>query len=217
MSTENTPQNERLSIPEVAAALHPYGVTLAESHLSDISHYVQTLLKWNKMINLTALEDPAEIVAKHFGESIFAASVIPEISGRLADVGTGAGFPGLPLKIAFPGINLLLIEPNNKKCAFLTEITQELGLVGVEIYRARYEETVQLGQKLDYVCSRALGNYRHLLRWAKTTLKLDGKVVLWVGTDDSTLIGQTKGWIWRVPTPIPNSLRRVILVGKPIP
>ena len=206
-----------LSLGEVAAALAPYGVVLGDEQLAAISRYVQMLISWNQSVNLTSLEDPMEIVAKHFGESIFAASVVQNISGRLADVGTGAGFPGIPLKIAFPDLILVLIEPNNKKCAFLNEVKVALRLAGVEILRARYEETTTEMQNFDFICSRALGNYRQLLRWARMALKPKGRVILWLGTEDSLAIGRTGGWRWDVPAPIPESRRRVIQVGTPDP
>jgi len=214
--TENDKQApSALSIGEVAAALSPYGVILADAQLYAIARYVHLLITWNQSVNLTALEDPMEIVAKHFGESIFAASVVPEIFGRLADVGTGAGLPGIPLKIALPDLILFLIEPNNKKCAFLTEVKGALGLTGTEIFRGRYEETTESEKGFDFICCRALGNYRHLLRWAKTALEPQGRVILWLGTDDSLVVGRTSGWTWEVPTPIPQSQRRVIQVGRP--
>jgi 16S rRNA (guanine527-N7)-methyltransferase len=215
-SSENA-NNDRLSTGEVAAALAPYRVVLSDQQLSAIACYVQLLIDWNESINLTAIENPAEIVAKHFGESIFAASAVHCISGRLADVGTGAGFPGLALKIAIPDLNVLLIEPNNKKCAFLTEVKRSLGLTGVEIFRGRYAEASHSVHGFDFVCSRALGNYRELLRWSRTSMNAHGRVILWLGTDDSVSIVKTAGWSWDVPIPIPHTQRRVIQVGTPTP
>lgn len=216
METNDRSDSLRPSVGEVACALAPYGVPLSDQQLWAIARYVALLIKWNQSINLTALEDPMEIVAKHFGESIFAASAHPGISGRLADVGTGAGFPGLPLKIAIPDLELFLIEPNNKKCAFLSEIKGTLGLDGVEVFRGRYEEIAASTQRFDFVCSRALGNYRNLLRWARTLLSPGGRVILWLGSDDSLIVSRTPGWAWQVAIPIPNSQRRILQVGSPI-
>jgi 16S rRNA (guanine527-N7)-methyltransferase len=205
-----------LSIAEVASALAPFRVKLADSQLAAIARYVELLLYWNRTISLTSLEDPAEIVSRHFGESIFVHSFLPVDSGRLADVGTGAGFPGMALKIAFPDLQVTLIEPNRKKCAFLAEVQRELHISRVAIERSRYEDSPLAPQSLDFICARALGNYGSLLRWANGPLAPSGRVVLWLGTDDSVLVGKARGWAWELPVPIPGSERRVIMVGRPL-
>ena len=215
MTNRDNQKKPALSRDEIAAALAPFGVTLAGAQLAAIERYVELLLAWNQSINLTALEDPLEIVARHFGESLFAASVIPMQTGRLADVGSGAGFPGMALKIAFSDLDVVLIEPNRNKCAFLAEVKGALGLVGVDIVRDRYEKWQVPLHSFDFICSRALGNYRNFLRWGQNVLKPKGQVVLWLGTDDSTIIGNTPGWNWSLPTPMPESRRRVILSGRP--
>jgi 16S rRNA (guanine527-N7)-methyltransferase len=204
-----------LSLDQITAALIPYGVSLSRQQLEAIALYVTKLIFWNQSLNLTALEDPIEIVGRHFGESIFAASLLPIDSGRLADVGSGAGFPGLALKIAFPALEVVLLEPNLKKCAFLAEIQRSLSLAGVEIVRARYEELGQGFNSFDLICARALGNYKRMLNWARKALKSEGQVALWLGIDDSVRVGRTKGWIWELPVKIPESRRRVILCGRP--
>ncbi len=213
----NVSDNTRLSLSEIADALSPYHASwLSEPQLTSISTYLALLKKWNETIPLTSVEDEREMVARHFGESIFANSIIPIGSGRLADVGSGAGFPGLPLKIAFPDLKVTLLEPNIKKCAFLREIQATLGISGVETVRLRYEEfSVQPGS-FDFICSRALGGYKQLLQWSRRLLAERGHVVLWLGFDDCTLISRTKGWFWEVPVKIPESKRRVVLVGRPI-
>jgi 16S rRNA (guanine527-N7)-methyltransferase len=206
-----------LSVVEVADALAPFGVTLTDAQLASIARYVDLLLYWNRTMNLTSLEDPVEIVARHFGESIFASAFAHMASGRLADVGTGAGFPGMALKIAIPELELTLVEPNRKKCAFLAEIQRELSLSGVDIMRSRYEDSPIERRSMDFLCARALGNYGSLLRWANGVLRPDGRVVLWVGIEDSVLIGKRPGWLWEIPIPIPDSIRRVVMVGRRIP
>jgi 16S rRNA (guanine527-N7)-methyltransferase len=211
----NNPQSP-LSLEEIARALSPFatGIVLPGDALAKIRSYVELLAAWNRSVSLTAIDDKVEIVARHFGESIFAGSAVPIRDGRLADVGTGAGFPGLPLKIVSPGLSVVLLEPNLKKCAFLNEVKRELALSDVEVSRSRYEEYRSGGASFDFVCSRALGDYRRLLRWARTVLARDGQVVLWLGEEDSILIGRTRGWSWDLPIRIPESSRRVIQVGR---
>ena len=117
-----------LPLDEIARILKPFYRGLTKEQATAIRRYVDKLLFWNQSVSLTSIEDPAEIVARHFGESLFAASVASFESGRLADVGSGAGFPGLPLKILYPMLEVTLLEPNKKKCAFLSEVCQILSV-----------------------------------------------------------------------------------------
>ena len=205
--------NENLSRDEIAHILLPYGgKTLTNSQLASLIKYLELLKKWNQTIPLTSIQDDTESVARHFGESIFAGSLLP-LSGRLADVGSGAGFPGLPLKIAFPELQVTLLEPNIKKCAFLREVQSVLGLPGVAIVRNRYEDFHAAPGSFDFVCSRALGGYKRLLRWSNVVLKQGGHVILWLGTEDSNLLTRVKDWNWALPVKIPESRQRVLLMG----
>jgi 16S rRNA (guanine527-N7)-methyltransferase len=206
----------RIPPETIAAALAPFHAGLTAQQIQAIQDYLSVLLQWNQSINLTAIEDPIEILARHFGESLFAASFLRIGAGRLADVGTGPGFPGLPLKIVSPGMELALFESNSKKCAFLTEVVQRLGLSRVKVMRQRYQEFRPgvSDQGFDFVCSRALGDYPVFLPWARRVLKPGGSVVLWLGTEESIRISRRQGFSWDAPVPIPESRRRVILVGR---
>jgi 16S rRNA (guanine527-N7)-methyltransferase len=209
-----------LSLREISLALAPFmaGTHLSAIQLEKIGEYVELLVSWNRALSLTAIDDRTEIVARHFGESILAASAVPIRHGRLADVGSGAGFPGLPLKIVCEGLDVVLLEPNHKKCAFLNEVVRKLALKSVEVHSCGYEEYSRgASSPLDFVCSRALGGYRRLLRWAKTALDREGQTVLWLGEQDSILVGKTSGWTWNLPIRIPESSRRVLQVGRPMP
>jgi 16S rRNA (guanine527-N7)-methyltransferase len=210
----NRHSQAHLSRHQIAEALAPFGISLPERHLEAIARYVECLIMWNQSVSLTSLDDPLEIVARHFGESLFVTQIIPIKSGRLADLGSGAGFPGLPLKILCPELDVVLLEANSRKCAFLTEIIGILNLSGVRVIKSRYEEFRTGPRAFSFICSRAIGDYRRLLRWSREMLKEDGRVILWLGEDDSIRIGRTDGWIWDVPTRIPESRRRVILSGR---
>ena len=207
-----------LSLAEISNSLAPYlAAPLADPQLAKISAYLKLLKKWNQTIPLTSMEDDSEIVARHFGESIFSSRFIELQTGRLADVGTGAGFPGLPLKIVCPSLRVTLIEPNLKKCAFLREVKEVLALESVEITRSTYENLALPAKSFDFVASRALGSYRRLLQWSRQALAPGGQVVLWLGVDDSTSISRLDGWRWQLPVNIPESKRRVLLIGRPTP
>src|SRR5712672_2075844 len=133
-------ENKDLSDREIATLLLPFGAQLSPDQMSQVREYIRILLKWNELISLTAIIEPAEVIARHFGESMFLHSILPVENGRLADVGSGAGFPGLALKILSPGIRVLLIESNKRKCAFISEVVRSLELPGVEILPMRFEE-----------------------------------------------------------------------------
>jgi 16S rRNA (guanine527-N7)-methyltransferase len=144
---------------------------------------------------------------------MFAASAVPIRNGRLADVGSGAGFPGLPLKILVRSLDLVLIESNAKKASFLSECLRELNLDGVEVVRSRFENLDESISKSDFITARALGGYEDLIQWAQKSLASGGAVALWLGQDSAIKLQEESALQWRSPIAIPNSDRRVILVG----
>ena len=180
-----------------------------------IRSYIQLLLRWNRSISLTAVTDPREVVRFHFGESIFAASLLQFQNGRLADFGSGAGFPGLPIRIAVQSIKLSLVESNLRKCAFLSEVVRELDLSNVDVKRCRAEDLERRHESFDFVIARAFGHFELLLAAARRTLSQSGRIVLWLGEKDSRVLAQKADWRWLGPVQIPNSERRFILVGSP--
>lgn len=206
-----------LSDVTVESALVPFGVHATGEQIRLIQAYVQLLLKWNRVISLTTVRDPAEIVARHFGESMFAQPVLAMDEGNLVDVGSGAGFPGLALKIVAPSLRICLIESNQKKAAFLAEAVRTLGLTGVEIAGKRFDETQPSFGQSDFITARALGGFSELLRWAAPALVPRGKIVLWIGLEDAERIAATAGWIWQPAIKIPESQRRYLLIGRPAP
>ncbi len=197
----------------IQAALEPYGIHAAQDLARSIRLYADLLLLWNQKINLTSVTRPREILERHFGESLYAAHAVPIISGRLADVGSGAGFPGLALKLLRPELSVILIEPSGKKAAFLAEACRELKLSKVNIVRGRSEEIMAMEPLLDYVTARAVGGLDRLLAWSAGALVRQGRTVLWLGEDDARKVSEAPGWSWQQPIPIPLSRRRVLLVG----
>jgi 16S rRNA (guanine527-N7)-methyltransferase len=206
-----------LTDEQIASALSPFQVRPSTDERAKIREYVRLLLKWNQSVSLTSIVDPTEILMRHFGESLVARSLLPVENCRLADVGTGAGFPGLALKIVSPGLYAILIEPNKKKCAFLSEIVRALELREVEIVPMRFNEIRAEPGYAKLITARALGGFPELLRWARAVLDPRGHVVLWIGGEDSTKISGTPGWIWQPAIRIPESQRRFILIGRPMP
>src|SRR6266446_2982256 len=148
-----------LSVDVVEKALREFQVELTPAQVTSVQRYVAMLLAWNEKVNLTAIRDPLEVLYRHFCESMYAAAAVPLQGGRLADVGSGGGFPGLPLKISRPDLRVFLVESNLKKATFLAEVVRELGLNDTQVLVRRYEELHEEIAPLDYVCSRALGEY----------------------------------------------------------
>ncbi len=200
---------------QITRALSVFGISPSNEQIAMVREYVLLLLKWNQSISLTTVTDPDEIISRHFGESMFASRLTPVENCRLADVGTGAGFPGLPLKLLSPSLELVLIESNKKKYAFLSEVVRNLGLKGVEVLPDRFEHIRPKTFQADLISARALGDFKELLRWSAQALKPRGSIMLWVGAEDGTRLATNTSWIWEPATRIPDSQRRFILIGRP--
>jgi 16S rRNA (guanine527-N7)-methyltransferase len=204
-----------LSDTEIEKSLRPYQASLSPGMHEKIRTYMSLLLKWNRRISLTTVTDPMRILDFHFGESLFASSVMNFGESRLADVGSGAGFPGLPLAMTTRSLDVTLIESNAKKCAFLSEVTRELHLPNVTVFRGRMEDFPNGSGPFGRVAARALGDHGDLLSWARAHLATVGKVVLWIGNEDAQDLSRDSGWSWDKPVLIPGTKRRYLLVGTP--
>ena len=212
-------KGENLDLPElsdsdITTLLSPFGARLFADQISRVREYIRILLKWNELISLTSITDPAEIVARHFGESMFLNSILPVENGRLADVGSGAGFPGIPLKIMRPKLNMFLVESNMKKATFLAEVLRNIELPDTRVLVSRYEELGEEIMPLDFVCSRAVGDFEPFLAWAASERVAAKQVILWIGGRDLDQARRGTNWEWREPIPVPQSLRRYLLVGS---
>jgi len=213
MTLMPTPSPATLSADTIRRALGEFQIAVNDSQVLQIQQYTNILLAWNEKINLTSIRDPLEILNRHFCECMYAASTVPVEHGRLADVGSGAGFPGLPLKIICPELQVVLIESNVKKATFLAEVIRDLGLAGARVLVSRYEELAEEVAPLDFVCSRALGEFAPFLEWAHSEKVAAKQVILWIGARDLPEIQKIATWDWREPIPVPHSLRRLLLVG----
>jgi|SRR5579862_4412958 len=203
---------------------------LSSTQLDHISTYIDILIRWNTRINLTAIRDPEEIVTRHFGESLFAARFLfppnapvaaAEQAGTgaashrpaLADLGSGAGFPGLPIKLWAPQISLTLIESNQKKATFLREVARALTLTDVNIQNVRAETLA--GSRFQAVTLRAVERFDSILPIAASLLGPAGRLALLIGVSQTTharLILPSLAWL--EPIPIPNSTSRILLCAR---
>lgn len=202
---------------EIRTILESYLVPVPDEAEYKVRRYIDLLDFWGRKMPLTSIKKPEEIVRFHFGESIFALHSAGVANGRLADVGSGAGFPGLALKIFRPQLSLVLIESNRKKCAFLHEAVRVLDVVGIDVVCSDFESSAIENNSLSTVTCRALGRYLNVLDWAKGKLAPSGRVFLWLGGTDCNTVATTGGWNWGKPVLIPNTDNRFILSGCRIP
>ncbi len=142
-----------LSQDRIAELIHPFYPAPSDLLVEQLSIYLELLLKWNKRMNLTAIRDPEQIVSRHFGESLFTAAHLPK-GETLLDLGSGAGFPGLPIQLALPNWRVTLAESQRKKSLFLSEVVRSLGTY-TEVWHGRVEDLPEL-RRFDVVTWRAV-------------------------------------------------------------
>jgi 16S rRNA (guanine527-N7)-methyltransferase len=155
-----------------------YGVELDEIKVEKFIKYMEMLKEWNQKINLTAITDDEEIIKKHFIDSvsILQSGVIKD-GMSIIDVGTGAGFPGIPLKIVMPTLNILLLDSLNKRIAYLNDVIMQLKLDGIETIHARAEELSrkkEYREKYDIAVARAVANLNKLSEYCIPYVKTGG-------------------------------------------
>ena len=193
---------------------------LTANGLSNISTYIDLLLRWNARVNLTAIRQPEEIVTRHFGESLFAArhlfpSATPEQSSvpiRLIDIGSGAGFPGLPIKIWVPHLDLTQIESNQKKATFLREVARTLTLMNVNVFPGRARDFQDPPAQL--VTLRAVERFESALPTAADLVAPHGRLALLITKSQLARAHDvTPTFTWHAPLQIPLSSSRILAVG----
>ena len=171
---EHTTFNEELL--EKASTM---GVRFSVEQMDKFYKYMNLLIEWNEKINLTAIIEPNEIILKHFIDSITILKDIKDGS-TVVDVGTGAGFPGIPLSIMNPTLKITLVDSLNKRLIFLQEVINELDLKNVELVHARAEEfgrNKKYREKFDIATSRAVANLATLSEYLLPLVKINGKAI----------------------------------------
>ena len=190
---------------------------LSSAQLQYISTYINILLRWNSRINLTAVRAPEAIVTRHFGESLFLARhLFPQpasaTAAKVTDVGSGAGFPGLPIKIWAPDIHLTLIEANHKKATFLREVARAIILTNVNVFAGRAETFTAADSAV--VTLRAVERFEAALPAAARLVAPQGHLALLIGSSQVSCVHElASGFRWNDPLPIPKSAQRVLLLG----
>ena len=231
----NTARIAELLEPFVVSANGP---RLTTNDLESISTYIDILRRWNARINLTAIRKEEEIVTRHFGESLFAARhlfparttlahparpALREVEGtvqaeqssrgtRLIDIGSGAGFPGIPIKIWAPAIEVTLIEANQKKATFLREVTRSLTSTNINVFAGRAE--AYPNSLADVVTLRAVEHFETVLPIAARLVAPGGLLALLIGRAQlAQAHNLAPELVWIPPIPIPLSASRVLAIG----
>jgi 16S rRNA (guanine527-N7)-methyltransferase len=201
-----------MTITEIIALLRPFAV-VNQDHAAQILMYINILLKWNARVNLTAVRRPEHIVKRHFGESLFAAGqlLLPGQVCSIMDLGSGAGFPGLPIAMWEPKANITLIESNGKKAVFLNEVVRSLGLGNVAVFNGRGED---YGSQADWVIMRAVEKFDSSMLTASALVAPQGRLALMIGESQIQKAKELgKGFVWQASIAIPGGESRVLLVG----
>ena len=204
--------------------LHDLCPDLTPIQLEQFATYAELLIDWNSRVNLTAITEPQEIAAKHFADSLSAATLIPQ-NARVADVGTGAGFPGVPLLIARPDLTMTLMDGLNKRITFLQTLCSELGLTA-QCVHTRAEDAGQnplYRGKFDVVTTRAVAGLPILIELTVPLLKTDGISIAYRGAAQDEL-AQSKSALHllhaqarTLDVPAPYGKRSLVVVKKLAP
>lgn len=173
-----------------------FGVTLTDKQIEQFEKYYELLVEWNKVMNLTGITEFDEVMQKHFVDSAAAAKYVEmEKVNSLIDVGTGAGFPGIPLKIVYPHIQVTLLDSLNKRIKFLEEVVDNLGLIGIETVHGRAEDAAKKAEyreQFDLSVSRAVANLASLTEYCLPFVKVGGKFVSYKSVSVDEEITQSK-------------------------
>lgn len=204
--------------------LNKIGVILSEYQLNQLDKYYNMLVEYNKNINLTAITEYDQVLLKHFYDSLTITKAIELTNQKICDIGTGAGFPGIVLKIAYPDLEITLVESLTKRCVFLNEVIKELDLKNIKVVNQRAEEFSQNNiEYFDIITSRAVAKLNILLELSIKSLKIGGYyIALKANVEEeiksiSTCLTKLNASLESITTfnlPIDNSLRNIIKIKK---
>ena len=201
-----------MEIAAIAHLLEPF-IELDELRLRAISTYIDLLLKWNARINLTAIREPSEIVQRHFGESLFVAKYLldQQQPQTAIDLGSGAGFPGVPFAMLAPEVQVTLIESQQKKGTFLKELIHVLGLKNVKVFGDRAENYPDTS---DLVMLRAVEKFDEALPMAVRLATAGGRIALMIGSGQMEPARKLSSDVnWGNGIQVPCGTSRQLLVG----
>ncbi len=199
-------------------------IVLTDEMIKKLDSYADLLKEWNEKINLTAIVEKEEVIEKHFFDSLLLLKYVQKCE-KLADIGSGAGFPGMVIAIARPDINVTLIEPTGKRCTFLETIKKELSVNNVEIINQRAEEYISINREIyDVVTARAVANLQVLAELCIPFVKINGQFISMKGSqgeEEAKLaehafieLGASKPIVENCV--LPDEAKRVFVIGNKI-
>lgn len=204
--------------------LKKINIDITDNQLNKLNQYYQLLIEENKKINLTGITEYNLVYLKHFYDSLTINKIEKLESQKLCDIGTGAGFPGIVLKIIFPNLKITLVESLTKRCKFLNKVIANLELKEIEVINERAEVySKKQREKFDIVTSRAVANIKQLLEYSIPLLKIDGLFIAMKGNvteemkDIDNCLNELKSQIIEIKKfnlPIENSERTLIKIIK---
>lgn len=171
-----------MTLQELKLKCEEKGIIVDDHMLEQFDQYAKLLIEWNQKMNLTAIDEYEAIMEKHFYDSLLPLCHL-DINGKLADVGSGAGFPSVPMKIVRPDLKVTIIEPLNKRCNFLKEVIKVLNLKDIEVLNIRAEDAKELRESFDVVTARAVANLSMLSELCIPLVKKDGIFLAMKGLD----------------------------------
>ncbi|AIQ61735.1 16S rRNA (guanine(527)-N(7))-methyltransferase RsmG [Paenibacillus borealis] len=213
---------------QFAALLNERGLQLSTKQLEQFEQYFQELISWNEKMNLTGITERSQVYTKHFYDSLSLAFYINmDETKTLADIGSGAGFPGIPLKICFPHLKLTIVDSLNKRISFLQHVCDTLGLTGVQLIHGRAEEVARQyvhRDAYDVVTARAVARLSLLNEFCLPFTRKDGVFAAMKGSDPAEELAEAKrsfkelrAELQKVESfslPVEESARHIILVRK---
>ena len=214
-----------MNIEVFCSELEKLGIILNEEQLKQLELFYELLIEWNEKINLTGITVKEDVYLKHFYDSLTLYRDIDlNKNVSICDVGTGAGFPGIVLKIVFPNLKITLIDSLNKRIIYLNDVITKLGLKDIEAIHTRMEDFSKINvEKYDYITARAVSNLRVLSEICVKSVKINGYLVFMKGNIDEELdnidsclnkLGLSIEKIDRFNLPIENSNRSIIMLKK---